>query len=80
MFIMPRTALGKQYWMSLSECTKVKQQTYSKEISVSQRANYKSHNCLSLLVYSGVFSVCCLVLVLMLWPHVEPEVRALRAG
>lgn len=55
MFIMPRTALGKQYWMSLSECTKVKQQTYSKEISVSQWANYKSHNYLSLLVYSVCF-------------------------
>lgn len=35
---------------------------------------------LSLLVYSGVFSVCCLVLVLMLWSHVEPEVRASRGG
>lgn len=57
MFIMPRTALGKQYWMSLSECTKVKQQTYSKEISVSQWANYKSHNYLSLSLLRCVFSV-----------------------
>lgn len=61
--------------MSLSECKKVKQQTYSEETSVSQRANYKVIITPSLLVCSGAFSVCCSVLILALGSHVDLRLK-----